>query len=276
MAFVDRLKEISQRQNSLLCIGLDPDVHRLPASLRADPEPLFKFCSEIVESTKHTAAAYKPNLAFFEAEGAAGWAQLEKLLETIPSGILTLADAKRGDIGSSSEMYAWAILQKLDFDAVTVNPYMGQDSVAPFLQWPEKGAFILCLTSNPGAKDFQHFTDGRQTLFENVIGKVQSWNSAGNCGLVVGATHPEEGRAIRSAAKHLPFLVPGVGTQGGDLESAVLNTTDEAGEMALFNSSRGIIYKSSGPDFADAAAKAAEELRDQINHIRFSKSREPS
>ncbi|MCG8606219.1 orotidine-5'-phosphate decarboxylase [bacterium] len=276
MNFSDRLTETCQRQNSLLCIGLDPDVHKLPASLRAEPKPLFKFCAEIVESTKHTAAAYKPNLAFFEAEGSAGWAQLEKLLETIPSGILTIADGKRGDIGSSSEMYARSILRKLDCDAVTVNPYMGRDSVEPFLQWPEKGAFILCLTSNPGAQNFQHFNNGRQTLYENVIAQVQSWNSSRNCGLVVGATHPEEARAIRSTARHLPFLVPGVGTQGGDLDSAVRNATSDTGGMALFNSSRGIIYKSNGADFADAAAKAAEELRDQINQIRFSIAREPS
>ena len=143
MTFLRRLSDVTRKQNSLLCVGLDPDTRRIPNSLKAEANPLLKFCSEIVESTKHATAAFKINFAFFEVAGSHGWAQLEKLLQLIPTSILTIADAKRGDIGSSSEMYARAILENLDFDAVTVSPYMGHDSVEPFLRWPEKGAFIL-------------------------------------------------------------------------------------------------------------------------------------
>ena len=274
MTFLNRLSDITRKKNSLLCVGLDPDTRKIPNSLKTEANPLLTFCSEIIESTQHAVAAFKINFAFFEAAGSHGWAQLEKILQVIPTNILKIADAKRGDIGSSSEMYARAILENLDFDAVTVSPYMGRDSVEPFLRWPEKGAFILCLTSNPGANDFQHFSNGVSTLFENVIEQTHIWNSTKNCGLVVGATHPKEARAIRIAAEGLPFLVPGVGTQGGDLESAVLNSTDAAGDLALFNSSRGIIYSSSSSDFASSAGKAAEHLRSEINRFRTLKSNE--
>lgn len=271
MNFLQRFLNITQAKNSLLCVGLDPDPDRMPAGLKLHADPLFEFCSEIVASTQHIAAAFKPNLAFFEAQGAKGWAALEKLLERIPPDTLTIADAKRGDIGTSSEMYAHAILERLGFDAVTVNPYLGQDSVAPFLQWPEKGAFVLCLTSNPGSQDFQFFSDGSQTLYARVLEKVQSWNRQQNCGLVVGATQPEELQTIRQAAPDLPFLIPGLGVQGGRLEATVRFGTNDSGQLALINSSRGIIYKSRGSDFAEAAAAEAENLRDQINRIRAAK-----
>ncbi len=271
MTFYQRIAQVTNNQNSLLCVGLDPDINRMPDSIRSHPDPQFKFCSEIIESTKHAAAAFKINFAFFEAEGSHGWASLEKLVEIIPSNILKLADAKRADIGNTSDMYARAILEKLNFDAVTVNPYLGKDSVAPFLQWPEKGAFILCLTSNPGAKDFQYFSNGSKTLFTQVLEQVQSWNIHQNCGLVVGATKPGELKSIRNAAPELPFLIPGLGAQGGDLKEAVLQGTDNAGQLALFNSSRSIIYKSSGNDFAEAAKREAELLRDEINRVRDEK-----
>jgi orotidine-5'-phosphate decarboxylase len=271
MNFTQRLLQITQEKDSLLCVGLDPDIDRMPKIIRSHPEPLYKFCSEIIESTKHVTAAYKLNLAFFEVEGSKGWAALEKLVAKIPANILKIADAKRGDIGSTSEMYARAILQRLGFDAVTVNPYLGKDSVEPFLQWPEKGAFVLCLTSNPGAKDFQYFTNGSKTLYSKVLEQVQKWNTRQNCGLVAGATHPGELGAIRTSAPHLPLLIPGVGVQGGELEEAVKLGTDDSGQLALFNFSRGILYKSSGGDFAEAAEKEAQLLRDQINEIRSSK-----
>ncbi|MFQ5822695.1 MAG: orotidine-5'-phosphate decarboxylase [bacterium] len=271
MNFLERFLHITKKQNSLLCVGLDPDIHRIPKIVTFDPEPLFKFCAEIITSTKHAAAAFKLNFAFFEAEGSKGWSVLEKLVELIPTTTLKIADAKRGDIGSSSEMYAAAILERLGFDAVTVNPYLGRDSIEPFLHWPEKGAFILCLTSNPGSKDFQYFSDGSKTLFTKVLEQAKIWNNRQNCGLVVGATHPKELQTLREVAPNLPFLIPGLGVQGGDLKAAVMHGTDEFGQMALFNTSRSIIYKSCGSDFAEAAQREAELLRDKINKIRKSK-----
>ena len=272
MSFLERFQSCTNEKVSLLCVGLDPDRQRLPTHLQKDPDGLFKFCAEIIDSTAGAAAAFKFNFAFFESAGAKGWSALERLLEIIPRNVITIADAKRGDIGNSSEMYARAILESLGFDAVTVNPFMGADSVAPFLQWPEKGAFVLCLTSNPGARDFQYFSNGMKTVYEKVLERVQEWNRRENCGLVVGATQPNELQSIRAAAPNLPFLVPGVGTQGGDLESAVRNGTTAAGELALFNVSRGVIYKSGGADFAEAAGTEAERIRDQINQARKEKS----
>ncbi|MFQ5640008.1 MAG: orotidine-5'-phosphate decarboxylase [bacterium] len=268
MNFRNRLLEITEKQNSLLCVGLDPDVQKMPDIIKSDTDPLFSFCSEIMKSTKDAAAAFKLNFAFFEAEGSKGWAALERLMEIMPENVLTIADAKRGDIGNTSEKYARAIFEKLGFDAVTVNPYLGRDSVEPFLQWPEKGAFVLCLTSNPGNRDFQYFGDGAKPLYSEVLEKVHRWNAKNNCGVVVGATRPQELQNIRNAAPDLPFLIPGIGTQGGDLKESVQNGTDASGNLALFNVSRGIIYKSSGSDFAEAARLEAETLRDRINEVR--------
>lgn len=268
MNFLERLLETTKNQNSLLCVGLDPDIKRLPYSIRTHPDPLFKFCFEIIDSTKHVAAAFKLNFAFFEAEGSKGWAALEKLVEIIPPTILTISDAKRGDIGSSSEKYAEAILQRLNFDAVTVNAYMGKDSVVPFLQWPEKGAFVLCLTSNPGSHDFQHLQINARPLYKKVINEVLKWNVRQNCGLVVGATHPDDLENIRNIAPKVPFLIPGIGVQGGNLEEAIKHGTDVLGELALINAGRSIIYKSQRSDFAEAARQEAESLNEQINKIR--------
>ncbi|MFQ6114109.1 MAG: orotidine-5'-phosphate decarboxylase [bacterium] len=271
MTFHQRFLQITRDKNSLLCVGLDPDLRRMPDVIQGHPKPLFRFCSEIIESTKHVAAAYKLNFAFFEAEGSRGWASLEELVQAIPSNILKIADAKRGDIANSSEMYARAILERLGFDAVTVNPYLGGDSVEPFLQWPEKGAFILCVTSNPGSNEFQHFSDGCKPLYMRVLEQVQKWNTRHNIGLVVGATHANELKSLRKAAPHLPFLIPGIGTQKGDLREAVLHGTDEKGQLAIINSSRSIIYKSNKSDFAEAAKREAELLREKINQIRKAK-----
>lgn len=271
MAFSQRFSEITQKQDSLLCVGLDPDLGRVPESLKLEPEPLFKFCSEIIASTRDVVAAFKLNFAFFEAEGSKGWRALEKLVEIIPDNVLKIADAKRADIGTSSEKYAQAILQGLNFDAITVNPYLGHDSVAPFLQWPEKGAFILGLTSNPGSRDFQHLKTDSGPLYRKVVQEVVTWNTNKNCGLVVGATHPEEMAAVRQLALQLPFLVPGIGAQGGDLRAAIINGTDDRGELILINASRSIIYKSAGSDFAKAARKEAETLKNQINQFRAEK-----
>ncbi len=268
MNFIDRLQNLSTKKNSLLCIGLDPDLARIPESLKNESDPLYTFCLAIIESTKHVALAFKPNFAFFEAEGAKGWRALEKLMDNMPPNVLTIADAKRADIGNSSQKYAEAILQRLNFDAVTVSPYMGQDSVAPFLQWPEKGAFVLGLTSNPGAKHFQHLQIHERPLYKKVAKEVVKWNTNGNCGLVVGATHEQDLGAVRSIAPGLPFLIPGVGAQGGSLSAAVKHGTDCNGGLAVINASRSIIYKSGNSDFAETAKTEAEALHQEINRIR--------
>lgn len=271
MTFTDKLKDTIRSRDSLLCIGLDPDLQRLPQSLLSESNPLLKFCSEIIASTSDLCAAYKINFAFFEVEGAKGWQTLEAVRRCIPEHLLAIADAKRADIGNTSQKYAQAILQNLDFDAVTVNPYMGEDSVAPFMQWPEKGAFILALTSNPGSYDFQHLQINARPLYKKILKEVLKWNVEGNCGAVVGATHPGELETVRNLCPDLPFLIPGVGVQGGSLHDAIKYGTDQSGGLALINSSRGIIYKSSGKDFADAARKEAERLKKQMNRHRKAK-----
>ena len=271
MNFTEKLIQICRQQNSLLCVGLDTDPAKIPDSLRHADDPIFEFNKAIIDATCEVAAAYKPNIAFYEALGLAGWNALERTVRYIPEGILTIADAKRGDIGNTSRMYAKAFFETLNFDAITISPYLGHDSVGPFLENEEKGVFLLCLTSNPGSKDFQHFTDGNQKLHEFIAKKIVSWNEKRNCGLVVGATHPEELKGIRDLASELPFLIPGLGAQAGDVQASVSNGTDENGELALFNSSRGIIYKSNAENFAEVAGREALALRNQINEIRAAK-----
>ena len=272
MTFNQRLAETISKKNSLLCVGLDPDLRRLPDHLRHEANAILLFCREIIAATKASAAAFKINFAFFEAEGSAGWEMLEQLAAELPADVVKIADAKRADIGNTSERYAHAILNRLDFDAVTVNPYLGKDSVEPFLQWPAKGAFVLCLTSNPGSVDFQQIKSQGEPLYKTVAKQVMAWNKNNNCGLVVGATHPSDLQNVRELTPGLPFLIPGVGAQGGGLETAVKLGTDTAGGGALINSSRGIIYKSSGTDFAEAAALQAQRLSRKINQVRQAKT----
>lgn len=273
MTFYEKLDATLARKNSLLCIGLDPDPERFPSSLKHDSDRLFRFCSEIIAATAPFAAAFKLNFAFFEAEGSAGWSALERLMARLPGDTLSLADAKRADIGNSSRMYARAILHRLNFDAVTVNPYLGYDSVEPFLAEPEKGAFILGVTSNPGARDFQDAELATsQPLYEYVIRRAAEWNTRENCSLVVGATHPEQMQRVRRIVPDMPFLIPGIGAQGGSLADAVICGTDAQAGRALINSSRSILYKSSSNDFAEAAGQEAQTLCQQINHFRNQKT----
>ncbi|MCR4439547.1 MAG: orotidine-5'-phosphate decarboxylase [bacterium] len=274
--FVQDLQQLAQEKDSLLCVGLDIEQERLPRHLGQGHAAMVDFGRAIIDATADLALAYKLNFAFFEAYGLDGWRALEQLRAAIPSDCLAIADAKRGDIGNTMRMYARAIFATLGFDATTASPYLGRDAVEPLLTDPSHGVFFLCLTSNPGARDFQYFSDGRKRLFEHTAATVASWNSAGNCGLVVGATHSEELAGVRTLAPALPFLIPGIGAQGGDLEMAVLYGTDARGELALFNSSRGIIFKSSGPDFAEAARSEAQALRDAINAARAPKRRPPA
>ncbi len=267
-SFIDKVKSCIDKQNSLLCVGLDTVLEKIPDHLKNASEPLFEFNKAIIDATAEHAAAFKVNTAFYEAYGVEGWTALKKTFDYLPDNVVKIADAKRGDIGNTAKMYARSVFDYLNADAVTVNAYMGSDSAAPFLEHTEKGVFFLCLTSNPGSKDFQYFSDGDEKLYEKMARTVYRWNDKNNCGLVVGATHPDELAGIRKIVPSLPLLIPGIGAQGGDLEASVKNGTDENGSMALFNSSRAVIYASSGTDFAKAAAKAAMETRDALNAAR--------
>ncbi len=267
MKFIDKLHKSSQKNNSLLCIGLDIDLSRIPQTLLNQSDPIYLFNREIISATKDLVCAYKPNMAFYEMHGMYGLSSLVKTIEFINSlNIPIILDAKRGDIGNSSAAYAKAIFQVFKADATTLSPYMGQDSVEPFLEHKDKGIFILCMTSNSGAKDFQ-FPD----LYKSVAKKAKEWDHNKNCGLVVGATKPEELKEIREIVPDMPLLIPGIGTQGGDIEKTVKNGVNKKGENAIINSSRSIIYASQNQDFAEAARSAAKDLRDKINEYRWVK-----
>ena len=268
MPFIDKLKKVSRKNNSLVCVGLDTDERKIPSFLKNEEDPVFKFNREIIDSTQDLVCAYKPNLGFYEALGIKGWEALRKTCEHIPPEIPIILDAKRGDIGNTAKMYARALFEVLKADAVTVSPYMGRDAVRPFLEYEEKCAFILCLTSNEGAKDFQLSLIEGKPLYELVAEKVLSWNEKNNCGLVVGATFPDQLKRIREIAPALPFLIPGVGAQAGEIEATMKYGTDANGELAIINSSRAIIYASSERDFARAARAEALKLRDRINLYR--------
>lgn len=264
MEFIKKLTNATRRNKSLVCVGLDPDPLSMP-----DGVSVARFNREIIEATSDIVCAYKLNLAFFEALGAEGFTTLKSTVECIPDDVVSIGDAKRGDIGNTAKAYARAIFDVLGFDATTVNPYLGFDSLEPFIRYSDNGVFILCRTSNPGAVDFQSLrcvTDsGSYSLFEVVARKAKEWNKQGNIGLVVGATYPEELKLIRQVCPDMPLLIPGVGAQGGDLALAVRYGVDSNGEKAIINSSRQIIYASKGKDFARAARRAAEDLRRQIN-----------
>ncbi len=268
----DKILQIIRTRNSLLCVGLDSNPDRIPSHIMKKDDPIFLFNKRIIDATVDFVSAYKPNLAFYEALGREGWDILKRTIDYIPDGILKIGDAKRGDIGSTAQKYADALFD-LGFDVVTVNPYLGFDSIEPFITDEKRGAFILCLTSNPSSKDFQYLCSDGRTLYHHVAEKAVKWNKNKNCGLVVGATHADELKKVRSIAPDLPILIPGVGAQGGDLRTSVLAGTDKNGEMAIINSSRGIIYASSGEDFDDAARREAERIYNSINNARDEKLR---
>ena len=268
-----RIQHMIRERDSLLCVGLDVDPKKIPANIMQGDDPIFRFNKAIIDATADLVVAYKPNFAFYEALGSEGWDILKRTAAYIPDGMLKIGDAKRGDIGSTAEKYAEGLFS-LGFDVVTVNPYLGWDSIRPFVKNEERGVFILCLTSNPSSQDFQYIFSKGKTLYSRVAEKAVQWNEKENCGLVVGATHPEELQRIRDLAPRLPFLIPGIGAQGGDLEASVLAGTDERGEAAIVNSSRGILYASSGKDFQEAARREAQKLKDQINAVRGKKNKE--
>ena len=268
MKFVEKLLNVSRKNDSLVCVGLDTDLQKIPQHLLKEEDPGFAFNRKIIDFTSDLVCAYKPNMAFYEARGSRGWDALRKTCEYIPREIPVIVDGKRGDIGNTAKMYAKAVFEELRGDAVTVNAYMGKDAVAPFLEYEDGCAFVLCLTSNQGARDFQFLRVDKKPLYEIVAERVLSWNEKGNCGLVVGATHPEQLRRVREIGPSLSLLIPGVGAQAGDIESTAKFGTDKNGELAIINSSRAILYASPGEDFAQAARNAAERLRELINSHR--------
>jgi orotidine-5'-phosphate decarboxylase len=264
MSFTQHLRQIQIKQNSLLCIGLDVDADKIPEHLNSFANPVLEFNRQIIDATKDLVCAYKPNLAFYDAMGESGIIVLRETLKLIPKSVLTIGDGKRGDIGNTAERYAASLFDDFGFDSVTLNPYMGFDSVEPFLINPEKGVFLLALTSNPGSKDFQRLKVGTKSLYEKVVHAAKKWNKNLNIGLVVGATHPLELKRIRKIVPDMPILIPGIGKQGGDLKAAIRYGCDSHGQLAVINASRSIIYASSGKDFADAARIEAKKMVEEI------------
>ena len=257
------ITQIKQKQ-SFLCVGLDTDIKKIPTHLLELEDPIFEFNKQIIDATKEYCMAYKPNIAFYESRGVSGWNSLQKTLDYIPNDIFTIADAKRGDIGNTSDMYARAFFENMNFDAVTVAPYMGSDSVTPFLEFDGKWAILLALTSNKGGLDFQTFKNenGKQ-LFEQVLEISQTWGTDENMMFVVGATRFEQLSKIRKIIPNHFLLVPGVGAQGGNLrEVAKYGMNQDCG--LLVNSSRGIIYAGNGTDFAEKAGNEAQKLQQQM------------
>ena len=274
LPFTEMLAAAWQKNNSLLCVGLDPDPAKFPAHLKGraqgDNSPIFEFCAAIVDATADLACAFKPQIAYFAARRAED--QLEALIAHIHEkhpGIPVILDAKRGDIGSTAEQYAVEAFERFRADAVTVNPYMGRDSVEPWLAWPDKGVILLCRTSNPGGSDLQFLDVGGEKLYERVARlAAKDWNSSGQIGLVVGATFPAEIARVREIVGDLPLLVPGIGAQGGDIEATVKAGQTADGSGLMINSSRAILYAGRDENFAAAARRVAEETRDAINRYR--------
>ena len=269
-SFTESLRHAWARTDSLLCVGLDPDPARIPPHLAHRPDAILRFCTAIVDATADLVCAFKPQIAYFAAQRAED--QLEALIAHIHTrhpGVPVVLDAKRGDIGATAEQYAREAFERYRADAVTVNPYMGFDSVEPWLAHAGRGVILLCRTSNPGGADLQSLDVGGERLYERVARLAAgAWNTGGELGLVVGATVPAELARVRALAPGLPLLVPGIGAQGGDVAATVAAGRDAAGAGMMINSSRAILYAGRGEDFAEAARKAAVDTRDAINLYR--------
>ena len=270
MNFISALEAAWEYKNTLLCVGLDPDPNKIPPHILKMDMPIFQFNRAIVNATGDLVCAYKPQIAFYSALKAED--QLEMTVDYIHTNlpdIPIILDAKRGDISSTANMYAKEAFERYHADAVTVNPYMGGDTLDPFLKHKDKGVIILCRTSNPGAMEIQDLESNGKKIYQIIAIKASTeWNYNGNVTLVVGATYPNELREIRDLVGDMPLLVPGIGAQGGDVKKAVINGRDSKGAGMIINSSRGIIYASPGRDFEDAARNAAINLRDEINLYR--------
>lgn len=270
MGFYETIENAWLKKDSLVCVGLDTDSQKIPTHLRTIEYPIFEFNKTVIDATADLVCAYKPQIAYYAAEGAES--QLGMTIDYIHEhhpGIPVILDAKRGDIGSTAKMYAKEVFDRFGADAVTVNPYLGGDTLEPFLERKDKGVIILCRTSNPGAGDIQDLeTDGKK-LYEVVAEKAsKEWNGNNNVLLVVGATYPRELKEIRAIVGEMPLLVPGIGAQGGDIEAAVTNGRTKSGGGMIINSSRGIIYAGSGPDFGEASRRETDSLRKEINRYR--------
>jgi orotidine-5'-phosphate decarboxylase len=266
MTAIQKFNQRVNAANSLLCVGLDSDFERIPEEFIHHEYPLFTFNRWIIEQTHEYVSAYKPNIAFYEARGDHGLTALRMTMEYLHlhhPDILTICDAKRADVPSTSKAYACALFAWLGCDAVTLNPYLGSESLQPFLEHKDKGCIILCRTSNPGAGEIQELLVEGRPLWQVIAETVcDQWNTNGNCMLVVGATYPDELRQVRQMIGDMPILVPGIGTQGGDIESTVRAGLDSTGKGLIINASRSVI-------FSDNPAKSAKSLRDQINQFRF-------
>lgn len=272
--FMQALRTRWQSADTLVCVGLDPEPAKFPTRFAHDADAVFAFCRDIADATAEYACAFKPQIAHFAALGAED--ALQRLIAHLHSahpGVPVILDAKRGDIGSTAQRYVAEAFDRFEADAVTVNPYLGRDSVQPFLDRADKGVVILCRTSNPGAADLQDLPvangDGTRPLYQHVAETIaREWNGHDNVSLVVGATWPQQLREVRAIVGDMPFLVPGVGAQGGDVEAVVTNAKTADGSGLVVSSSRAILYASSGDDYADAAAREARTLRDAINRYR--------
>ena len=278
MTFYQKLDVIVEKQNSLVCVGLDSEITKIPSQLQSDKTPQFTFNKAIIDATHDLVCAYKPNTAFYEAQGAEGISELKMtcdyLREKYPD-IVIILDAKRADIGSTNQGYAQFAFDYLGVDAITLHPYLGKDAILPFLERKDRGCFILCRTSNPGAGELQDMKvtpdTGNQAikLYQYLAKKVvEEWNENGNCGLVVGATYPGELEIVRRIAQHIPLLIPGIGAQGGDIEKTVKAGVDSGGKNAIINSSRAVIFAGNGSNFAQKARETALKLIKEINIYR--------
>jgi orotidine-5'-phosphate decarboxylase len=269
-AFITQLQAAWSAHDSLLCVGLDPEIERFPPHIAAEPSPIFQFNKAIIDATHDLVCAFKPQFAHYAAYEAED--QLERTIEYVHKRypeVPVILDAKRGDIGSTAERYAIEAFERYGADAVTVNPYLGTDGLEPFLRHKDKGVIVLCRTSNPGAVDLQDLRVGERRLYEVVAQLAATrWNTHGNCLLVVGATYPQELRTVRALVGQMPLLVPGVGAQGADVAAAVSAGQSAAGSGLIISASRAVLYASRGADFAAAARAVAAALREQINASR--------
>jgi len=270
MTFLDMLRDAARQNGSMLCVGLDPEPTKFPGRLKGDSNKIYDFCAAIVDATADLVCCFKPQIAHFAALGAEdALLRLIKYTQATYPAIPVILDAKRGDIGSTAEKYALEAFGRYGADAVTLNPYLGKDSIDPFLKHADKGVILLCRTSNPGAKDLQDLDCGGKPLYQRVAETIaRDWNQNNNCLLVVGATWPQQLAEVRAIVGDMPFLVPGVGAQGGDVEQIIKNGRGKNSDALIISSSRAILYASSGTDFAEAARAAAMKQRDEINRYR--------
>lgn len=270
MKFKDQLQRASRANRSLVCVGLDFEMDFVPAKVRESPTPILTFNQAIIEATQDLVCAYKPNIAFYEKHAEKGWTGLRKTIELIPEEIPVILDCKRGDVGSTAKAYAEAYFEDLGVDAVTLNPYLGSDSVEPFTNYNEKGVFILCRSTNKGAADFQDLVVNGAPLFDHVARRaLKDWNGNDNIGLIAPSTQPKLLQQVRRiAGPNVPLLVPGIGAQGGTVTEAVQHGANLRGEMILLSASRSVVYASQGDDFAEAARRVTMKLKEEANEAR--------